>query len=128
MSEKMFEVATRAKMRFPFRGQVSTEDLWDLSVENLDSIFKTLNSQVKQAKEESLLGDKTQADKFLDLQIDIVKHIVSVKLEESASRAKAREQKEKKQTLLAILSQKQEQDLYSKTTEELLAMVSELEG
>ena len=49
----IFEVATRSKMRFPFRGNISVEDLWDLSVNDLDSIFKTLNARVKQTKEEA---------------------------------------------------------------------------
>lgn len=57
-TEKMFETALRGKFRFPFRGLISTEDLYDLPVESLDSIFKELNSQIKRVKEESLLGSK----------------------------------------------------------------------
>ena len=60
----IFEVAVRSKMRFPFRGLVSVEDLWDLTVEDLDTIFKTLNSQIKQVKEESLLSNRTKEDKI----------------------------------------------------------------
>ena len=48
----MFEIATRNKFRFPFKGVISTEDLWDLSVESLDNVFKTLNSEMKKTKEE----------------------------------------------------------------------------
>ena len=81
-TENMFEFAARNKLRFPFRGMVSTEDLFDLSVENLDSIFKTLNSQVKQANEESLLVTKTPEDETLTTMIEIVKYTVRVKLEE----------------------------------------------
>ena len=44
----IFEKATRGKMRFQFKGLVSVEDLWDLSVQDLDKIFKSLNSQKKQ--------------------------------------------------------------------------------
>jgi hypothetical protein len=126
-NEKMFEVATRTKMRFPFRGMISVEDLWDLSVENLDSIFKSLNSQVKQAKEESLLDSKTKEDEFLEMQIEIVKYIVKTKLEENALRIQAKEKKEKKQKLMSILSAKQEEDLQNKSVEEIQAMLNELE-
>lgn len=128
MSEKMFEVATRSKIRFPFRGLVSVEDLWDLSVENLDSVFKTLNSQVKQAKEESLLNTKTKEDEALDMQIEIVKYIVGVKLEETNIKLQAKEKKEKKQKLMAILSAKQEEDLLGKSADEIKAMIDELEA
>ena len=89
--EKLFEVATRSKMRFPFKGQISVEDLWDLRVEDLDSVFKTLNSKVKQAKEDSLLDTKTKADEILDIQIEIVKYIFTTKSDEAAARAKVKE-------------------------------------
>lgn len=128
MSEKMFEIAARTKMRFPFRGMISVEDLWDLSVENLDSIFKSLNSQIKQSQEASLLNKKTQEDQILDTQIKIVKYVVGVKLEEENLRLKAKEQKEKKQKILSILSAKQEEDLQNKSTDELKAMLEELDS
>ena len=128
MSEKMFEVATRSKMRFPFRGQVSVEDLWDLSVENLDSVFKTLNSQIKQAKEESLLNTKTKEDEVLDMQIEIVKYIVQVKLEEANIKLQAKAKKEQKQKLMPILSEKQESELRGKSADEIQKMLEELEA
>jgi N-acetylmuramic acid 6-phosphate (MurNAc-6-P) etherase len=127
MSEKLFETAVRTKMRFPFRGLVSVEDLYDLSVENLDTVFKTLNSQVKRVKEESLLDRQTQEDKVLAMQIEIVKHIVKVKLEEQELRLKAQEQKAKQQKILAVLSSKQDEALQNKSIEELTKMLDELE-
>ena len=93
---EMFVTATRNKFRFPFRGQISVEDLWDLSVENLDSVYKTLNSQVKKAKEESLLNTKSREDEIIEMQIEIVKYIVSVKQDESAKKVAAKEKKARK--------------------------------
>jgi hypothetical protein len=124
--KNMFEVAIQNKFRFPFRGLISVEDLFDLSVQNLDLIFKTLNSQVKKAKEESLLDTKTKEDETLDVMIEIVKYIVKVKLEEENQRLKVKEQKEKKQKILEILANKEDQDLLNKTKEELQAMLNEL--
>jgi CHASE3 domain sensor protein len=123
----MFEVAVRTKMRFPFKGVISVEDLWDLSVENLDTIFKTLNSQLKQVNEESLLSTKTKEDRELDVKIEIVKYIVNVKLEERDKQQKAKEQKEKKQKILELISNKQDEALQNKSIEELQAMLNELE-
>jgi uncharacterized protein YrzB (UPF0473 family) len=126
MSEKMFEMAVRSKFRFPFKGMVSVEDLWDLNVSDLDSIFKTLNSQVKKAKEESLLVTKTKEDETLSTMIEIVKYIVSIKLAEENARLQAKEQKEKKQKIMEILATKQDEDLKNKSAEELTAMLNEL--
>ena len=124
--EEMFILATRNKFRFPFRGLISVEDLWDLSVENLDTIFKTLNSQIKQVKEESLLNTKSEEDEVLDLQIEIVKYIVHVKLDEKRAKLDARAAKEKKQKLMTILESKREEDL-SKSAEEIQAMLDEID-
>lgn len=124
----MFEIALRSKFRFPFRGYVSVEDLWDLSVQNLDLVFKALNSELKQVKEESLLEAKTAADKELDTKIEIVKYVVGVKLLEQQTRLAAKEQKEKKQKILEILSEKQDSDLKNKSIDELKSMLDELDA
>ena len=122
----MFELAIRNKVRFPYKGMVSVEDLWDLSVSALDSIFKTLNSQVKQAKEESLLSIKSEADTVLDLQIEIVKYIVSVKLAEKEAREKAASKREQKQKIMQIMATKQDEALQSASVEDLQKMLDEL--
>ena len=124
----MFEVATREKFRFPFRGMVSVEDLWDLSVGNLDLIFKTLNAELKQAKEESLLDTKTQKDTELDIKINIIKHIVNIKLAEEEDRKNAKDKKEKKQRLMEILASKENEELETKSREEIQKMIEELNG
>lgn len=128
MSEKMFETAVRTKMRFPFKGVVSAEDLWDLSVENLDSVYKTLNSELKKATEESLLNTKTKQDKELETKIEIIKYIVKVKQEEELLRLKAKERKEQRQKILEIMATKQDESLQNKSIEELTAMLNELDS
>ena len=124
--EKMFEYATRNKVRFPFKGLISVEDLWDLSLTNLDSIYKTLNKQVKQSEEESLLNTKTTVDKELDVQVAIVKHIVAVKLAEQEAREKASAKKAQKQKIMAIIASKQDEALQNSSVEDLQKMLDEL--
>ena len=127
MIKNMFEVATREKMRFPFKGMISVEDLWDLSVQNLDKVFKTLNSQRKEVQEESLLNTKSSEDERLETQIEIVKHIVSVKLEEQAARVKEAENKEKKQKIMALMAKKDDEEMENMSKEELQKLLDELE-
>lgn len=124
--EKIFETAIRNKYRFPFKGLISVEDLWDLTVNDLDTIFKTLNSQLKQTKEESLLDKKTKQDEELDTKIEIVKYIVKVKQEEENTRLQAKEKREQKQKIMAILARKQDEAIESKSVEELQAMLDNL--
>jgi hypothetical protein len=122
----MFEVATRERFRFPFKGSISVEDLWMLPVRDLDLIFKTLNSELKQVKEESLLETKTQANEELDTKIEIIKYIVKTKLEEEQLKVKVKEQREQKQKIMEILSAKQDNALQNKSIEELQNMLAEL--
>lgn len=125
--ENIFEYAVRNKVRFPFRGNISVEDLWDLSLTNLDSIYKTLNKQVKQSEEESLLATKSSVDKELEVQIDIVKYIVSVKLAEQETREKESAKKCRKQKIMSIIAAKQDEALQNSSVEDLQKMLDELD-
>lgn len=122
----IFEFAIRNKLRFPFKGLISVEDLWDLSVRELDSIFKTLNAQVKKSQEESLLDTKSKEDEVLSVQIEIVKYIVEVKLAEAEAIKQSRELKEKKQKIMEIISAKQDEALHNMSVENLQAMLENL--
>lgn len=126
--ENIFEYATRNKVRFSFRGLISVEDLWDLSLTNLDSIYKELNKQSKQSEEESLLNIKTQEDELLNVQIEIVKHIVSVKLAEKEAREKASAKKAQKQKIMSIIAVKQDEELQNSSIDELQKMLDELDS
>lgn len=128
MSElNIFEYAAKNKMRFSFKGTLSVEDLFDLKVEDLDSIYKSLKAKVKQEEEESLLQKKTKEVTDITVAIEIVKYIVAEKLEEVEARKKQRENREKKQKLLAILADKQNEELKGKSAEEIQKMIDELE-
>lgn len=125
-ANKMFEVAVRNKFRFPFKGAISVEDLWDLSVQQLDGIFKNLKSQEKAVQEESLLETRTPEDEVLKIKIEIIRHIVSVKLEEANQAERAKEIRDQRQKILGVLADKQDEDLRNKTPEELRAMLEQL--
>lgn len=113
-------------MRFPFKGLATVEDLWDLSVTELDKIYKSLNAKAKQAQEESLLEVKASEDETLTAQIEIIKYIASVKLEEKKAAEMAKERKEQKQKIMSILASKQDEALQGKSIEELEKMLDEL--
>lgn len=125
-NQNMFEVATRGKIRFPFKGMISVEDLWDLTPAQLDSVFKTLNAEKKQTSEESLLNTQTKEDEVLVLKIEIVKYIVSIKLEEQVARDSAKEKREQKQKLLEVLARKENEELEGKSAEEIKKMLEDL--
>ena len=122
----IFEVATRQKYRFPYKGSISVEDMWDLPVTALDSVFKTLNAKAKQAQEESLLESKTKEDEETAIKIQIVRHIVGMKQAEAQAREKAKENKEMRQRLLEIKAAREDKRLEDLSDAELDKLIAEL--
>ena len=124
--DNLFEGAVRAKYRFPFKGQISVEDLWDLSVQDLDKIFKLLNNEAKKSKEESLLQTRDENDEILDRKIEIVKHIVFVKQAEYTAIREAADKKARKQHILEIIDKKKDDALQNMSLEELQRLAENL--
>ena len=125
-NQNIFELASRMKIRFAYRGMITVEDLWDLSVQELDRIFQKLNKALKESKEESLLSPQAKEDSELNVQVAIVRHIVEVKLAESAIALAAVERKAKKEKILSILADKQDDSLRNMSSEDLTKMLEDL--
>lgn len=125
-NNELFINSTRANYQFPFRGMINVIDLWDLSLTNLDSVFKTLNAEVKKSEEESLLNTKSKEDEELSNKIEIVKYIVSVKLDEKKKGEDAKKNAEMRQRLLEIKAKRQDAKLENMSDEDLDKALAEL--
>lgn len=125
-NNELFINATRNNYQFPFRGMINVIDLWDLSLTNLDSVFKTLNAEAKKFEEESLLNTKLKEDEEISNKIEIVKYIVSVKLDEKKKREDAKKNAEMRQRLLEIKAKRQDAALENMSDEELDKALAEL--
>lgn len=125
-NNELFINATRNNYQFPFRGMINVIDLWDLSLTNLDSVFKTLNAEVKKSEEESLLNTKSKEDEEISNKIEIVKYIVGVKLDEKKKREDAKKNAEMRQRLLEIKAKRQDAALENMSDEELDKALAEL--
>lgn len=126
MEKNLFEIATRNRYRFNYKGVMSVEDLWSLRVEDLDAIFKMLNRQKKTADEDSLLATKSAEDQDLANKIDIVRYIVSVKLAEAAERVSAAEKKVQRDKIMEIVAKKKDKALEDMGIEDLMKKLEEL--
>lgn len=129
---EMFEQASRLKLRFPYKGQVSVEDLWDLEVETLDEIYQRINKDLKAVdNRDSLLQTKTQRRnkviKAMELQIAILKHIAEAKLTEADIKEKKKIRAEQRTKVLGLIAEKQNEALRGKSIEELMALIGEEE-
>jgi len=122
----MFETATRKKFRYPFRGQISTEDLWDLNLPELDSVYKALTKEAKAKDDGESLITENKPDKELLLKIDIVKHVFETKQNEMKKYEEEIVRAKKKAKLLDILARKQDNSLEQMSEEELKKAIEEL--
>lgn len=127
MEKNLFEIATRNRYRFNYKGVMTVEDLWSLRVEDLDAIFKMLNRQKKTADEDSLLATKSAEDQDLANKIDIVRYIVSVKLAEAAERVSAAEKKTQRDKIMEIVAKKKDKALEDMGIDDLMKKLKELD-
>ena len=123
-----FELASRLKFRFPYKGSISVEDLWDLTPEQLDSVYKDLNKAAKVFEEDSLMSTNEPVDYILKAKIEIVKHVFNVKKEEATERRNAAEKAAKKQRILEVLAKKQDDSLNAMSEEDLMKMLNDLDN
>lgn len=130
----MFEKATRQQLRFNSKkGLLSVEDLWTLPLKtnssnqvDLDEVAKTVHQELKSSEEVSFVAPVTASNTTAQLKMDIVKHIIAVKLAEKEVAEKAREAKEKKQKIMSIIAQKQDEALVNSSVEDLQKMLESL--
>lgn len=124
--EKIFERATRNKLRFQFRGMASVEDLWDLSLTDLDQLYKVINKDKKSSENQGLLEVKTKASAELDDKLSIIKHIFETKQAEMVARENAIKTKQQKDFLLGVLDKKKNEEILEKSPEEIQEMIDKL--
>lgn len=126
MSTNMFEYATRAKLRFPsIKGELTVEQLWDLPLQaktafDLDNTARAVNAELKSVTEDSFVATKPNPAKAdLEIKLELVKHIISVRMAENEAARNALARKAEKEKLMGLLEKKQDAALESLSTEEI---------
>lgn len=95
MSElNIFEYAVKNKLRFATeRGLLTAEDLFDIKLSNqagpsLDKIAISLDEELSKT-EKSFVKKVTPQNKELQIKLDIVKHVISVKQDQEEAKVAA---------------------------------------
>jgi hypothetical protein len=128
----IFEQATRQAFRFESpKGSLTVEDLWNLPLTsntgraNLDDIAKGLQQTLSNTAV-SFVTDTTPVNKVYQAKFDVVIHIINTKISEAKAAEQASLAREKKQKIMAIIEQKQDEALSSASLEDLEAMLNSL--
>lgn len=129
----IFEKATREKFRYPsVKGLLTTEQLWELPLTaksgfSLDDVARAVNAELKAIDTESFVATETNPAKAtLETKLEVVKHVIAIRLAEDQAAKAAAAKKLEKEKLLAVLGRKQDAVLENLTEAELLARINNL--
>lgn len=123
----MYKKAAKMKLRFQTeRGNLSVEDLWKLSLQDLDKVAINLSEELENTPKKSFISEVTTTDAVTTLKFDIVKDIIADKLTEKVEKENATKKREEKAKLLDLLARKQAQNLETMSEEDILKKLQEL--
>lgn len=129
-SNILFEMASQFKFRYPYKGMITTEDLWDLTPSQLDTVYKALNKELNVTQEDGLIitrsADEGVKANELRNKLEIVKYIFNSKQQAAELNRIAAENAAKKQYIMEILAQKKDDALRNMSEEELTQMLNNL--
>ncbi|MGL6185669.1 MAG: hypothetical protein ACRC1T_09855 [Clostridium chrysemydis] len=126
--EKLLEKALRGKFRYNFRGMITTEDLWDLKIHDLNTIYVNLNSEFEKTKNIGLLQTESKDNEIIREKMEIVKHIFTIKKQEIEDALNREKKKAEKLKLMELIARKEEDNLSNLSLEELKEKLNNMEA
>jgi hypothetical protein len=118
----MYKQASKLKLRFfTGVGQLSTEQLWELSQTQLSNIIKSVKKVLKKNDDDELsfLEDTKTVDIENQLRFDILKDVYLSKKKEADELRTASDIKAHNQKILMLIADKRDDSLKNMTIEEL---------
>ena len=111
MEINIFEYAAKNAIRFNFRGNITTEDLYNLRLDELDAVYKDLNRTRKAQTEESLWPPVRQVPHCLMSKLSWLSMLSLTNSTNAQWRKKLSSARKKKQKLMALMAEKDDADL-----------------
>lgn len=119
-----FKLASQQKLRFQTKkGLLSTEQLWDLSIDDLDELAVALENEFKQTGKKSFVSKTSAKDKTAKLKFDVALEVLNSKMDEIQTATEAQEVKAHNEKIITLIAEKQDQSLKGKSIAQLKAML-----
>ena len=117
---ELFAQATRNKLRFAsVKGDITTEDLWSLTLVALDKIAAELYTQLQTVNVSFLKSNRNKTNELLQLKLDVVRFIIAIKEQELEDKEAEQKRKERKEFLLDLKKKKEEEQYLSLSLEDI---------
>lgn len=124
----MYKKALRNKLRFSTtKGKLTTEDLFDLSLADLNNLAIALDKKLSETPRKSFISDIAPDTQEDELRFNIVKDVITLKLAERNAAQNAKAKAAEKTQLLEILHRKKNEALENLSVEEIEAKLASLE-
>lgn len=121
----MYKQASQLKLRFATKvGQLTSEQLWDLTFQQLSVEIKSAKKQISKSddNELSFLEEGVKIDHIAQLKFDILKDVYLTKQQEANKSLKDLEIKRHNNKIDALIAEKKEDSLRSMSIEDLEKM------
>lgn len=122
-----FELASRKHYRYPFNGSCSTEDLWSLSLAQLDSVYKALRRQERDDNAEDSLLAPVEKNEDRENMFEIIKYIVAYKQEQIAAKEMEKANADTRRRIQEVLYDQENETLRNMSRDQLVAMLAKLQ-
>lgn len=131
----IFEIASRSAFKYPtIRGPVNTDALWQMPLKapdgfDLNSVAKELYKVLKDKEEYDFVENSVPRGAEHDaVKLDIVKHIIAMKLRDQRRREQISLGKQKGQAIRQIIEHKENEALSGLSIDELKKLAGDLEN
>ena len=108
------------------KGPLAVEDLWDLSLQSLDSIAVSLDEQIQKQGRKSFIGAQPKEAEELQDRFEITKFVIETKLAEQAAAKTAAETEKRVEFLKGLLQKKEIERLEGQSEEDIRKQLAEL--
>lgn len=120
----MYKEALQKKLRFKTnKGMITTEDLFNLSLQNLNTLAIMLDKKISEAPKKSFIEELPTEENDDELRFSIVKDVINIKLKARKDNIDKAQADAQKKRILEILAKRNDEELEKKSTEELRAML-----
>ena len=121
-----FIKASKQALRFNTAGgNYSSEDLWHYPLTALDTYVVRLSKEIKSTKTESFIKPALPADKTIQLQFEVAKEILEIRVAELDKANKSRITKAKNLKIREAIANKKDSALQEASLEDLEKMLEE---
>lgn len=122
-----FLEASKIKLRInTSQGNLSVEQLWDLSLNKLSTIIKNVKKELNKGDNDddlSFLDETKTVDREAQLRFDVLKEVYVTKRDEAKAAREKAENKAYNEEIMALIYKKQKGALEEKSIEELQALL-----